>query len=231
MEPVLHDIDLDKCLFQISPPVHKTENGIDYYKRVRSSKVEFVLNHFKERTDMWWRYSTNKNLHIIAEQPQPSDSFYDDRHFTGVLFFNNKGHHWAEPVWHNMVDRTKTKFFPTSNWLQIYDFGFDGFLWYRNVEELIDDFKQGIVKEFSYTFHSIINFKEIYLSEKSSSFDPYLTEFKKEKNWAIPRLRHEWEQFNATIPYQFKNSNHYQELIENKMDLPRVKLETYEVML
>jgi hypothetical protein len=58
-----------------------------------------------------------------------------------------------------------------------------------------------------------------------------MVEFRNNKSWAIPRLRDEWQQFLLTIPDQFKNENHMNELITNKIELPTVQMPQYKVML
>jgi hypothetical protein len=131
MLPVLHDIDLDKCLHQIRPDRLPNESFSGHFFRTRTFREEAIMNLFKDRADAWWRYSTHKNLHIICEDPREFDNRYDDPHFTGVLFYNNKSHHWAEPLWTNCATGVQ-KFFPTSAWIQIFNCRDECFIWYDN---------------------------------------------------------------------------------------------------
>lgn len=107
MIPRLHDIDFSKVVY----PTRRFLSAADHLQKIKA--------YFHDRTDAWVRFSVHQNLHILCENPQPNDDQFDDPHFTHELLFNNKGYKWADAVWINCADPSKTKFFVPQHTIQI----------------------------------------------------------------------------------------------------------------
>lgn len=173
-----------------------------------------MLDHFKTHKRILFRYSANKNSHVILFEHCDKCILYNDELYLGKVLFDNKGKSWASNYWTDI--NSSESFILRSIHIihllfEIQDTLYHFYLTkFDQVEKIINihDVKD---KPIYFTFHSILENKALpeTWSHKRQSKDhktiaEFISEFLFKRYTTLERMKNTYKSFLQQIPNGFK---------------------------